>query len=85
MQLQIERAGMLHNDAVLGLSDTGKMTPERVQRLLEALPDSGVTEMYFHPDAGSAELQALCDPDVIRTVRSGAIVSMNFAQLGHAA
>lgn len=85
MQLQIERAGMLHNDAVLGLSDTGKMTPERVQRLLEALPDSGVTEMYFHPDAGSPELQALCDPDVIRTVRSGAIVSMNFAQLGHAA
>jgi len=85
MQAQIERAGMLHNDAVLGLSDTGKMTPERVQRLLEQLPASGVTEMYFHPDTGSDELQALCDPSVIRTVRSGAIVTMNFAQLGNAA
>ncbi len=85
MQLQIERAGMLHNDAVLGLSDTGKMTPERVQRLLEQLPVSGVTEMYFHPDAGSDELQALCDPDVIRIIRSGEVVSMNFAQLGDAA
>lgn len=85
MKVQIERAGILHNDAILGLSDTGKMTPERVQRLLERLPVSGVTEMYFHPDAGSDELQALCDPSVIRTVRSGEIVSMNFAQLGHAA
>ena len=83
MQLQIERAGMLHNDAVLGLSDTGNMTSERVQRLLEQLP-SGVTEMYFHPDAGSEELNALCDPNVIRMVRSGRIVSMNFAQLSHA-
>ncbi|MGA3037039.1 MAG: hopanoid biosynthesis-associated protein HpnK [Vulcanimicrobiaceae bacterium] len=84
MQLQIERAGMLHNDAVLGLSDTGKMTSERVQRLLEQLP-AGVTELYFHPDADSDELKALCDPAVIRTVRSGQILSMNFAQLGNAA
>jgi hopanoid biosynthesis associated protein HpnK len=84
MQLQIERAGMLHNDIVLGLSDTGNMTPQRVARLLEQLP-SGVTELYFHPDTGNAELDALCDPDVIRAVRSGDIISMSFAQLQHAA
>lgn len=84
MQVQIERAGMLHNDAVLGLSDTGRMTPERVLRLLEQLPH-GVTEMYFHPDVGSEELAAICDPGVIRVVRSGDIVSTTFAQLAHAA
>lgn len=84
MQLQIERAGMLHNDAVLGLSDTGNMTPERVARLLEQLPP-GVTELYFHPDTGNVELDALCDPGVIRAVRSSDIVSMSFAQLSHAA
>jgi len=84
MQMQLERAGMLHNDSVLGLSDTGNMTPERVRRLLEELP-SGVTEMYFHPDSPSAELDALCDPAVVRRVRSGEIVSMSFAQLEHAA
>ena len=84
MQLQIERAGMFHNDAVLGLSDTGRMTSERVARLLEQLPP-GVTEMYFHPDAGSEELAALCDPGVIRIVRSSDLVSTSFAPLARAA
>jgi hopanoid biosynthesis associated protein HpnK len=48
LRRQARRAGLLTNDHVLGLSDTGHMTPERVAALLGALPD-GLTEMYFHP------------------------------------
>jgi chitin disaccharide deacetylase len=84
MRQQIERAGYSHNDAVFGLSDTGRMTSLRVRRLLQQLP-AGVTEMYFHPETGSAELAALCDPTVKAMTREGGIVSMNFAQMTDAA
>lgn len=84
MQMRIERAGLSHNDAVFGLSDTGRMGPERVRRLLEQLP-AGVTEMYFHPELAGEELAALCDPAVVRMVRSDGIVSMSFSQLADAA
>lgn len=84
MQARIERAGLSHNDAVFGLSDTGRMGPERVRRLLEVLPH-GVTEMYFHPDLASEELVALCDPAIVAMVRGDGIVSMSFSQLGDVA
>jgi hopanoid biosynthesis associated protein HpnK len=41
-------AGLITNDYVMGLGDTGHMTPETVRRLLAQLP-AGLTEMYFHP------------------------------------
>lgn len=80
MQLRLERAGILHNEFVFGLNDTGRMNPERVRRLLEQLPD-GVTEMYFHPDLDSEELTALCDPIVVSKVGSREIVRTSFSQL----
>jgi hopanoid biosynthesis associated protein HpnK len=45
---QARNAGMLTNDQVAGLHDSGRMTPELVQALVDALPP-GLTEMYFHP------------------------------------
>ena len=48
LRRQARRAGLLANDQVLGLADTGHMTPDRVRTLLEHLPP-GLTEMYFHP------------------------------------
>jgi hopanoid biosynthesis associated protein HpnK len=45
---QARRAGMVTNDAILGLHDSGRMTPSLVQELVNRLPD-GVTELYFHP------------------------------------
>jgi hopanoid biosynthesis associated protein HpnK len=48
LRRQARHAGLLTNDHVLGLSDTGHMTPARVTDLLGDLPD-GLTEMYFHP------------------------------------
>jgi hopanoid biosynthesis associated protein HpnK len=48
LRAQARRAGMLTNDAILGLGWTGHMTPPCVQHLLDALPE-GLTELYFHP------------------------------------
>ena len=45
---QARRAGLLTNDRVLGLDQTGQMKPAIVQRLVDTLPP-GLTEMYFHP------------------------------------
>jgi hopanoid biosynthesis associated protein HpnK len=48
LRRQARRAGMVTNDHVFGLGDSGHMTPERVAALLRDLPP-GLTEMYFHP------------------------------------
>lgn len=81
MRARLRRAGLRSNDIVFGLSDTGRMSPERVRALLAQLPD-GVTEMYFHPDLGNVELRALCDPGVIDAVRSAHLTPSSFAAVG---
>ncbi len=48
LRAQARRAGLLVNDAVLGLAETGRMTPPVVQAMVDALPE-GVTELYVHP------------------------------------
>jgi hopanoid biosynthesis associated protein HpnK len=48
LRKQARRANLLTNDQILGLADTGHMTPSTVARLLANLPH-GLTEMYFHP------------------------------------
>jgi len=48
LRAQARGAQLITNDQVLGLADTGHMTPSTVARLLANLPD-GLTEMYFHP------------------------------------
>src|SRR5262249_46725603 len=77
MRRRLRRAGLACNDAMLGLADTGQMTPSRLRQLLTALPE-GVTELYVHPAtrrwsgadafpatyAPEAEFAALLDPEV---------------------
>jgi len=48
MRARFQRAGIVHNDYLFGVNDTGHLTPERVLALLPHLPD-GVSEMHFHP------------------------------------
>jgi hypothetical protein len=71
------RADVTTDNAVFGLAWSGHMTPERVQRVVRALP-AGSSEIYLHPatrrDAlltrlmpeyeHEAELAALLDPGV---------------------
>jgi hopanoid biosynthesis associated protein HpnK len=48
LRWQARRAGLVSNDGLSGLAQTGHMTPAIVQALVDALRP-GVTEMYFHP------------------------------------
>jgi len=77
LRIAARRAGVTTDDAVFGLAWSGHMTPERVQRVVRALP-AGSSEIYLHPatrrDAlltrlmpeyeHEAELAALLDPGV---------------------
>jgi hopanoid biosynthesis associated protein HpnK len=48
LRAQARGAGLLTNDHLVGLTQTGHMTPETVRAALARLPE-GLTEMYFHP------------------------------------
>jgi hopanoid biosynthesis associated protein HpnK len=48
LRRQVLAAGMATTDYCFGIAWSGHMTPERVRRLLAALPD-GESEVYFHP------------------------------------
>ena len=48
LRWQGRRAGMCMNDQIMGLADTGQMTPDIIADLLRVLPP-GLTELYFHP------------------------------------
>ena len=48
LRAQARRAGVRTNDWVMGLHDSGQMTPALVQSLVNDLPQ-GLTELYFHP------------------------------------
>jgi hopanoid biosynthesis associated protein HpnK len=92
MQTRIRRAGLACNDYLFGIADTGRMTADLVLRLLEHLPP-GVSEFHFHPATGpwpamppgaqpEAELSALTDGRVARTLQERGIRSTTFHELG---
>lgn len=77
MKYRLRSAGIVHNDRVFGLADTGRMNEQQLLQILAALPP-GITEIYLHPAtcsgseiAGSMtgyrhaeELAALISPQV---------------------
>ncbi|MFN2461119.1 MAG: hopanoid biosynthesis-associated protein HpnK [Candidatus Velthaea sp.] len=94
MKLRLRRARIAHNDRVFGLSDVGRMTPQRVLAFIERLP-AGVTEMFFHaatrrwtgiaPELAAyrleEELQALTSPHVAGALATAGAVRMSFSDL----
>jgi hopanoid biosynthesis associated protein HpnK len=94
MQRRLERAGIRFNDTILGLNDSGHMTPRRVRQFLAALPE-GTSELYMHPATGrwgsvdplpdsyepEQEYAALVDPGVKETLKSSGAVLTTFAAL----
>jgi hopanoid biosynthesis associated protein HpnK len=91
---RLDRAGIAHNDAVVGIAHSGAMDEAVVLRALEALP-GGVTEIYLHPatQSGSAiapsmpgyrhadELAALLSPRVRAAVERLGIPRGGFCDL----
>ena len=62
---RLREAGLFTNDRVFGIAWSGRMTEERVARLLPEIPE-GVSEIYFHPttEGDAAELAALTSGNV---------------------
>ncbi|WP_370649115.1 hopanoid biosynthesis-associated protein HpnK [Cupriavidus sp. EM10] len=52
LRRRLERAGIAHNDFVIGLSSSGAMDETAVLAALDRLPH-GVVEMYLHPAVSS--------------------------------
>lgn len=69
LRTRLQRAGIVTNDAIFGLNDTGRMDEERILAILARLPD-GLDELYCHPSraddgyARARELDALLSPRV---------------------
>ena len=94
-----ERAGISAADYFCGIAQTGVMTREGVERLLEALSD-GTTEFMCHPGyvdeelrasstrlqgSRQAELEILTDVSIRKLVAIKGIRLINYAFLAHAA
>lgn len=72
-------------DGVHGLRATGEMDRREWLRALPKL-DAATLEVYTHPDTegpGSAELEALCDPEVRGAVEAAGFTLVGTRQLGH--
>jgi len=94
MRARCRRAGVVCNDHLLGLHDTGAMERDTVLALLAHLP-RGVSELYFHPATGpwpgmdpgmrhyhhAGELAALTDPAVAEAIAARGIQRTTFTEL----
>ncbi len=94
LRRRARRAGLIVNDAVFGMNDSGRMTTDRLLAVIEQLPD-GVSEVYFHPavtawDEGDpatveyerrAELEALTSDRVKQLLQTRGITCVAFADL----
>ncbi len=76
MRRRIERAGLLHNDWLFGMTASGHMDTRALLRILQRLPN-GITEIYSHPairsDDAEEELAALISRRVRASVRGAFI------------
>lgn len=75
---RLRRAGIATNDALFGLYETGRLT-EAVWLALVPRLGPGVTEVYCHPSAGSAELAALLSPAVGAALERAGVRRVPFA------
>jgi len=78
MRARLKRAGLRHNDAIVGMGATGHLTEARVLAGLDRLPD-GVTEFYFHPAPGTTPALEKAAPGYDRTGELAALLSRDVA------
>ncbi|HEX7932337.1 MAG TPA: hopanoid biosynthesis-associated protein HpnK, partial [Paraburkholderia sp.] len=94
VRARLDGAGIVHNDYVIGIADTGRMDEAAWLAALAALPD-GVGEIYCHPAiAGERalshgmrdyrhthELEALLSPKVARAIQDLGVELGGFADV----
>jgi chitin disaccharide deacetylase len=74
LRRQLRNAGFATADHVFGIAWSGRMTEERVRRLLPHLP-GGASEIYFHPGAWRSERLAAAMPGYSHLDELAALVS----------
>jgi chitin disaccharide deacetylase len=94
-----DRAGIVTTDYFCGIAQTGELTREGLERLLENLPD-GTTELMCHPgymdeelrrtatrlkQSRQTELEILTDPGVRKLVATQGIRLINYKLMGEMA
>lgn len=93
MRALARRHGLLVNDAMFGLFDSGAMTAERLGAYVRGLPP-GLSEAYCHPAARPIveaypmparyrpvdEYRALIDPSVLAAVKEGGVALTTFGR-----
>jgi hopanoid biosynthesis associated protein HpnK len=98
VRARLDRAGIAHNDYVVGIRDTGRMDERVLLDALAALP-AGVGEIYCHPaEPGDApitpsmhgyrpadELDALLSPRVAAALQAAGVARGGFAAVFGAA
>ena len=95
MRRRIRRAGLVCNETIFGLSESGSMDTRALLETLRRLPD-GVTEIFFHPALQghlkqrsgtptgyryTEEHAALIHPDAAKLVQERGIVLIAFRDL----
>ncbi|MEC5409090.1 hopanoid biosynthesis-associated protein HpnK [Paraburkholderia sp. MPAMCS5] len=94
VRARLDRAGIVHNDYVIGIADTGRMDEAAWLAALASLPD-GVGEIYCHPAVAGEralshgmrdyrhthELEALLSPKVARAIRDLGVALGGFADV----
>ncbi|MBV8150325.1 MAG: hopanoid biosynthesis-associated protein HpnK [Candidatus Eremiobacteraeota bacterium] len=83
MRLRARRAGVMTNRTIFGLRDSGKMSVERVVRLLGRLR-RGINEVYFHPATQGpdvVEFDALMSPAVREALVKREVVATTYGAL----
>ena len=92
LRARLRRAGVRHNDALVGWWATGRMSAERVLAAVATLPD-GCSELCLHPSTRPAaasglpahywceqEFAALVDPRVAAAITARGIVRTSFSE-----
>lgn len=92
MRARLHRAGLVTNDYVFGMLESGRMTAPRVRAFLENLPQ-GTSEIYLHPATHTwpqafpadydfaGESDALVNPQVLETLARLPIEPISFTEL----
>jgi len=79
MRRRMDHAGIVHNDSMLGLAESGRFDEPAVLDALAGLPE-GVTEIYFHPATLSGSAIAASMPDYRHSAELAALLSPRVRQ-----
>jgi hopanoid biosynthesis associated protein HpnK len=74
MARRLERAGIAHNDNMVGLAESGSFDESAVLKAIAGL-SPGVTEMYFHPATLSGSAIAASMPNYRHSAELAALLS----------